>query len=354
MIRYHYYVAAVAFATALVGTATFASAADDRSISQPYKPQRRLSPISPFRPPYAGTGNEIDVFYASDVTTYQGYTYKGMEFRRVFDRRNGGSWVFVNCHIYDVTYDNSNNSYNAVSPTKTIEFVVHNEFLEIEGQQWVQGYGPEVGTMPAFLLNGMDEVWILPGDEYWGGGWDPAHILIHTGDVALGYQLAGTVQEILIHEACHAVLDKTMYDDPAWSAAANDDGRFISDYAEAFPDREDIAETVLPWLAAEYLSDRLPAGEYDIITTAIPNRIDYLNNQNFDVSPLPYNTPAPTTTPSVSQTVGDPTAEPSLPPTRATTGSPTKKKKSKSAKKSKKKAKKNNGRRLTTVQVKTV
>ena len=63
------------------------------------------------------------------------------------------------------------------------------------------------------------------------------------------------MDEVFVHEAAHTSLDGRIYDTDEWYDAVTADGKFISDYAREFPEREDIAETYLVWFATRYRKD---------------------------------------------------------------------------------------------------
>ena len=60
----------------------------------------------------------------------------------------------------------------------------------------------------------------------------------------------------------------------------------LSDYARDNPIREDIAESYLPYLAIRYRSDRISESLKKTIEDAIPNRIKYFDEQNFNMYPI--------------------------------------------------------------------
>ena len=68
--------------------------------------------------------------------------------------------------------------------------------------------------------------------------------------------------------------------------AQENDCEFISDYARDNPIREDIAESYLPYLAVRYRSDRISESLKKTIEDAIPNRIKYFDEQNFNMYPI--------------------------------------------------------------------
>ena len=57
------------------------------------------------------------------------------------------------------------------------------------------------------------------------------------------------------------------------------DGGFISTYARDNPTQEDIAESILPWLAVRYRSDRISGADEQKILSAIPNRLAYFDRE---------------------------------------------------------------------------
>ena len=93
------------------------------------------------------------------------------------------------------------------------------------------------------------------------------------------------LEEVFLHEAAHVSLDPAHKDSPGWIAAQEADGVFISDYARAHPDREDIAESILMYFAVRYHPRRLSPEDRWAILTAIPNRLAYFEEQGFDMSP---------------------------------------------------------------------
>ena len=65
--------------------------------------------------------------------------------------------------------------------------------------------------------------------------------------------------------------------DREWICAQNADGKYISKYARDYPEREDMAESLVPWLAVRYRSSRSPQVDIDRVTRDIPNRLQYFD-----------------------------------------------------------------------------
>jgi hypothetical protein len=69
-----------------------------------------------------------------------------------------------------------------------------------------------------------------------------------------------------------------------WVAAQNADGVFPSAYAQENRVTEDMAETFLLYLAVKVYPDRIGEAEVTKILEAFPNRFDYIDSLNIDLS----------------------------------------------------------------------
>ena len=110
--------------------------------------------------------------------------------------------------------------------------------------------------------------------------------MIHTDYSFENYEQKGILEETLVHEAAHTSLDAYHSTNNNWIKAQEHDCRFISDYAQEHSEREDIAESYLPYFAIRYRSERITSELRDSIESAIPNRIKYFDTQNFNMYPL--------------------------------------------------------------------
>lgn len=230
-------------------------------------------------PPFSGTiFIDPDIITPADPTTFQQATYTGQGSRTMFDRRVNG-WITVNAYLVAAIY----------SDGLSIEIQVNPEFGSPQAALTeAQKYGPVIGRLPKVLRVDVQTVWIHRGTEPFGGGNN--NLLIHTGQSAL-YEADGILEETFVHEAAHTSLDSTHAAAQGWLAAQQADGTFISTYARDFPDREDIAESFLPYLAVRYRADRITPALRETILSTIPNRIAYLDLQGFVMTPIEQ--PAP-------------------------------------------------------------
>ena len=225
-------------------------------------------------PPYEGTiFIDADIITTTDPSTFVDAIYAGQGMRTMFDRRVN-DWITVNAFLFNTTFDDGLSCEIQVNP----EFGSSDSAL-IEAET----YGLEIGRLPTCLRNDVETVWIHLGIEPFGGGNN--NILIHTGQAEF-YIEDGILEETLVHEASHTSLDAYHASSSGWLDAQSLDGEFISNYAQDNPNTEDIAESFLVYLAIQYRSDRISEETYQTITETIPNRIQYFNEQNFNMFPI--------------------------------------------------------------------
>ena len=209
----------------------------------------------------------------SDPTSLQGVTYAGRGQREIYDRRPDRR-ITVNAYLFTARYAG-----------QELEFQVNPEFGSREAARAeVDTYAPALGRLPAVLLSGARAVEINAGKELFGGNGFSGSFLIHT-DQGREYIRNGFLEEVFLHESAHVSLDSAHANSAGWRAAQEADRVFISDYARDFPDREDIAESILPYFAVRYRPERLTEADRSAILAAIPNRLVYFDQQGFDMSP---------------------------------------------------------------------
>ena len=211
-------------------------------------------------PPYSETGFlNADILTENDTTTFVSITYTGQGDRLVYDRRVT-DWITINAHLFDIVYSDGIETEAQVNP----------EFNQAEAMEIAEYYAREVGRIPKVLRVDVDALWIHQGNEPFGGG--NSSILIHReqGD---DYISGGWLHEILMHEAAHTSLDTEYYANSAWTDAQMSDPEYISTYARDNPNREDVAESFVPYVAIRYHADRITAEMKNTIETTMPARI---------------------------------------------------------------------------------
>ena len=207
--------------------------------------------------------------------------YEGQKQREMFDRRRN-SWIKNSAYIFNAIFSDGSN----------IEVQVNSEFSSSENAfNYAEKYSKVIGQLPNILRKDVRTVWIHKGKNPFGGG--NFNLLIHT-DQGDEYISKGILEETLIHEASHTSLDwpgisKNHGISKGWIEAQKADKGYISDYAEDYPNREDIAESFLPWVVVRYKADRIGKKHRNKIIEAIPNRLKYFDLQGFDMRPLKLN-----------------------------------------------------------------
>lgn len=89
-----------------------------------------------------------------------------------------------------------------------------------------------------------------------------------------------------MHEATHTSLDAEHLHSAGWRAAMAADGIAISEYARDHPDREDLAETVGPYLAATFRRRELGEERAALVERLCKHRFRYLNRLGLALAPL--------------------------------------------------------------------
>jgi hypothetical protein len=226
-------------------------------------------------PPFSGTIFDLDpdIITSSDPTAFQSAVYAGQGLRQMCDRRTTRC-RYRDAYLFDARYDDGLSAEIQVNPEFGSSAAAEVEALK---------YGEVIGRLPTALRADVQTVWIHKGTHAFGGGNNS--LLIHVGQADF-YANLGILEETFVHEAAHTSLDATHAFAAGWLAAQTADGEFISNYAKNNPTREDIAESFLPYLAIRYRTARISSSLENTILETIPNRIDYFDNQLFNMYPM--------------------------------------------------------------------
>lgn len=223
-------------------------------------------------PPYAGTlFLNQGIMVATDKSSFQDIVTTGQGVRTMFDRRTD-SFNRVNAWLFEARFQDG----------LSCEIQVNPEFSSTQAEQEATTYAMVIGKLPKVLRKDVRTVWIHDGIQPFGGGNN--NLLIHTGQAAK-YIADGILEETLVHEAAHTSLDAAHATSAGWRTAQTADAEFISTYAKDYPDREDIAESFLMWLAARHFPTRITSEQLATIQKTIPNRLKYFDQQAFELTP---------------------------------------------------------------------
>ena len=227
-----------------------------------------------------------NILSKKDQSTLKNIDYKEEKKVKGWDRRkataDGWSENFFTAFIFFSTFENG----------QIITIRVNTEFKnKLEAKKQAMKYGTIYGQLPNFLRSNLNTITIHKGKRSWGGGNND--ILIHTQAKDYSNKKVGDcVEEIMIHESAHVSLDWSWggsLKKKPWMEAAKADGMFISRYAKRYKKREDVAETINWWIAVRCKPNSISKSDVKKIIEGIPNRLKYLDQQNFDTHPLKCN-----------------------------------------------------------------
>jgi hypothetical protein len=191
----------------------------------------------------------------------------------MFDRRVN-AWITVDAYLFNASFDDG----------LAAEIQVNPEFGgSAAALVQAETYAEVIGRLPTALRSDVETVSIHMGTQPFGGGNN--NLLIHIGQADL-YVLEGILEETLVHEASHTSLDAAHAAAPGWLAAQVADANFISTYARDFPNREDVAESFLLYVALRFRADRISQSLMNTILQTIPSRIAYFDAQLLDMHPI--------------------------------------------------------------------
>lgn len=225
-------------------------------------------------PPFSGTiFINPDILTSSDPSSFLDITPTGQDTRSMYDRRVQGR-IKVEAYLFEARYDDGLTAEIQVNPEFGNSRAAHKVATE---------YAGVIGRLPTVLRKDVETVSIHKGGKPFGGG--GRGLLIHTG-MGERYKKDGILEETLVHEASHTSLDHDHARAPQWLKAQKADGRFISTYAREHPFREDIAESYLLYVAMRYRANRIPDSLKNTIQQVMPNRMQYFEDQGFDMHPV--------------------------------------------------------------------
>ena len=226
-------------------------------------------------PPYASTAYvDSNIVSPHDRTAFAGTTYSGTDVYNGWDVRTH-EWADLNVYAYHVAWSDLPSCIAMVDTT----FVGKDSAGVL-----VEFYARALGRIPLTLRAAVKGFCIMAGDSVFSTNYDSIVNIYHGQGLILVAD--GVLEETLIHEGTHAALDPKYAAIPQWLAAQKADVRFISDYAAEHPTTEDMAESVLFWIAMKFVPWRITDEETETVHTTIPHRLKFLDDVIFDEHPM--------------------------------------------------------------------
>ena len=221
-----------------------------------------------------------DIITENDPSAFQSVVYQSEANAQMWDREannNQGQWVTPKSWVFQLQYNDGITSEIRVR---------QRGFTNPQAVALAKKYGWMMGQIPACLRAGVKEINIMKGDALFGGNNFMKSIDITIGETSELYEKTGNMEETLVHEASHAALDYLYQQN--WGVFRDKDPQFISKYAYDNPNREDISESFLLFMALQHRSNRVTSQAQTIIRSMC-NRIAYYSGMNLDMYPFSEN-----------------------------------------------------------------
>ncbi len=212
---------------------------------------------------------------------------------RMYDREaasGAGDWIYVDAYVFDVKYDDDLTAQVRLrkSDYSAGEGASQEEIKEAKeaAREDALTYATMMGQLPRCLRGAVEHINLMKGDGVWGGNSGTKALDIQLGSVSQGYARDGILEETLVHEACHAFFPDTQHSSEGWATAQEEDPLSISEYAADYPQREDFAESFVPYVALNYRRSRITDAQAKSIREAIPHRMKYMEDAKYKMYPL--------------------------------------------------------------------
>jgi hypothetical protein len=139
-------------------------------------------------------------------------------------------------------------------------------------------YARILGQLDPILISGIRSVFIHPGDATFTS---PSNgIVAHTGRAEKEFIPMGVLEEVMVHEAVHASIDRFYRGTREWHQVQKSDVVFVSQYARDFAGGEDLAESYGAYLIVKKAS-RNDATTVQRIRNGLPSRIRFFEERGF-------------------------------------------------------------------------
>ena len=214
---------------------------------------------------------EPNILNAEDPSAFTSLTYMDEFSDEYYGHNCDNEFIDENFYWFEASY----------SRGQTVDFLISQEFGDAETADGIARiYAPILGQMPYVLREGVVDFVVFAEGDNWCA--TSGEIYIEHGGYA-DEVAEGALEESMMHEAVHASLDDNHAGGTPWLSAQENDNMFVSDYAEASPQDEDLAETFTLYYGL--IRGRLDQKDAEIARRAISARLGYLA-KNFPLGSL--------------------------------------------------------------------
>lgn len=247
--------------------------------SQTSSASSSLAPPFKREPPYQGTVYiDPDIFTPADPNSFTQLSDTGMGLRGIYDSRRSPAFVEQQVYLFAIQFDDG--------LTTEVQAV-----LDFGSQDSARNeariVAEALGRLPHQLRKGVKAISLLEGEGRANAA--PGEGVIRIYSRGVGVEL---LEELLAHEAAHVSLDPDFRQNTDWLFSQTYDPAFISTYGRDHAGSEDIAESVLPYLAVRYKPARVSADMERTIQNAIPHRITFFDEVFTQLHPMQDLSPA--------------------------------------------------------------
>jgi len=190
---------------------------------------------------------------------------------------------FIDMEITSDQAENEQYDYIATfSDTPNVELSTFEFSSESLAREVALKVAKGLGSLPASLKQSVKNILIHQGD-----GRASANSYLRTISLyASSSTFVNYLEELLAHEAAHISLDHRFRRNSDWQYAQTVDPTFISTYAQSRSETEDIAESVVPYLAYRYRPQRISKADYATILRTMPARMAFFDRELGNLAPV--------------------------------------------------------------------
>ena len=210
-------------------------------------------------------GTDFDFIREEDPNLFSCLEYKGFLEREMPDKTSSGR-LLQQAFVFVSYFDDGTSVDMALDADFGSE-----QAARAEAERYVR----RLGRLPTSLRGGVQRMVVHYGNEDATAFSDIGLIVLYS-DNATKRISTHDLEETLFHESVHASWDHLHRSSPAWLAAQEADGTFVTEYASEHPDREDLAESALFAYTLVHHPERIPAPDGGRIAAAIPARIAFV------------------------------------------------------------------------------
>lgn len=211
-------------------------------------------------------GTDFDYIMESDPDTFVRLEDKGEGQAEMPDKSTRLAALMQQAFLFEAHFNDGTH----------VQLTIDGDFgTQAAAREEALRYTPRLGKLPTALRRGVKRLVVHKGGENVTAFSDVGLIILYS-DNATKRISTHDLEETVFHESVHAAWDKTYAAAPEWQEAQQKDGRAITDYARKNPQKEDLAESALFAFTLIHHPERIPKEDAEKITSAIPNRIAFV------------------------------------------------------------------------------